>query len=70
MGYTEDQETYWKKKVEKVASISKKYGYPEQNVEFWKTQVAGVISLIVEIEEGEESKNEITMKMDYHLDRF
>lgn len=61
---------YWKKKVKKVSEISKKYGFPEYDEEFWRTQVAGVISLIVEIEEKEESKGEVTMKMDYHLDRF
>jgi len=53
MTYTEDYERYWKEKVKKVAEISKKYGFPEQNVEFWKTQPAGVISLIVSIEEEE-----------------
>jgi hypothetical protein len=54
MGYTEDNERYWKEKVKKVAEISKKYGFPEQNIEFWNTQRAGVISLIVAIEEENE----------------
>jgi hypothetical protein len=46
---TELEEYYWKKKVESVALVSKKYGYPEYNEEFWMSQVAGVISLIMSI---------------------
>ena len=40
---------YWKRKVKMIALISKKYGYPEYNEEFWMTQVAGTISLIMDI---------------------
>ena len=42
---------YWEKKLEKIVYISKKYGFPEQNLEFWRTQPAGVISLIVKIDD-------------------
>ena len=44
------KDIYWKEKVEKVVSISKKYRFEEQDVEFWMRQPAGVISLIAEIE--------------------
>lgn len=54
MGYTEHYDKYWKAKVETVAKISEKHGFPEQNVEFWKTQPAGVISLIFELDNSYE----------------
>lgn len=38
---------YWKKKVEEVVEISKKYGFSEQDTEFWMRQPSGVITLII-----------------------
>ncbi len=46
---TELDEYYWKTKVKKVVVVSKEYEYPDYNEEFWNTQVAGVISLIMDI---------------------
>jgi len=43
---------FWTHKIEKVILISKEYGYPEQNEEFWVRQVAGVMSLIINITEA------------------
>jgi len=43
---------YWDKKVKKVVSISKEYGYSELNEEFWKRQPAIVMSLIVKMDDN------------------
>jgi len=42
---------YWNKKVKRIVDISKEHGYPEQNEEFWEHQPAGVISLIVKMDD-------------------
>ena len=56
----EDISIYWKKKIKRVAKISKEMDFPEQNEEFWKTQVAGVISLIDELKR---EKDELELKL-------
>lgn len=51
---------YWDKKIKRVVKISAENGFPEYNEEFWKTQVAGVISLVDQLNA---EKNEIELKL-------
>ena len=46
-----DIDIFWKNKVKKVAEISKENNFPEQTEEFWYTQSAGVISLIITLDQ-------------------
>jgi len=50
-----NKDTFWKNKVDKVCELSEKYNYPYDK-EFWMRQVAGVISLIIDIAESKSCK--------------
>lgn len=52
---------YWKKRVEHVAKVSKKYDYP-YNLEFWMRQPICVISLIIDICASQTTPINITEK--------
>ncbi len=45
------QELYWKNRVAKVVQISKAYGFETYSEEFWLRQPAGVVSLIIQMNE-------------------
>lgn len=52
----EERYEYWIKKVEKVAKISKEYGYSSFDIGFWREQPAGVISLIIDVHKAKEKE--------------
>jgi len=63
----DDISIYWKKKIKRVAKLSKEMNYPEQNEEFWKTQRAGVISLIDELSRERNDIELAELRREKHL---
>ena len=56
-----NEENYWKRRVEHVAKISKKYNYL-CDLEFWMKQPICVISLIIDIYASQTTPTNITEK--------
>lgn len=62
MDYSENYAIdYWKKKTADVIKISNDYGY-DFNREFWERQPAGVISLIIDIQQNKKEEKSWLMK--------